>query len=113
MSDAIDMKTKIVFAMLVSMHVRLIASGELDADFIAHEWGTFTSVQGADGIQLEWNPLVTSELPPFVYNSVRRVGGRIVWEGKGAYQTLQRMETPVIYFYSDTQQKVDVTVDFP
>ena len=30
--------------------------------FTAHEWGTFTSVQGADGIQLEWNPLVASDL---------------------------------------------------
>src|SRR5262249_40723637 len=27
--------------------------------------------------------------------------------------TLQRMETPVIYFYSDEKQTVDVSVDFP
>ena len=107
------MKTKRGSLVLLASHLTFAAASRGAEGFVAHEWGTFTSVQGADGIQLEWNPLVTSELPPFVYNSVRRVGGRIVWEAKGAYQTLQRMETPVIYFYSDTQQKVDVTVDFP
>ncbi|HEU0009297.1 MAG TPA: hypothetical protein VFT34_05705 [Verrucomicrobiae bacterium] len=107
------MKTKLCSLVLLASQLTFAAASRGAEGFVAHEWGTFTSVQGADGIQLEWNPLVTSELPPFVYNSVRRVGGRIVWEGKGAYQTLQRMETPVIYFYSDTQQKVGVTVDFP
>ncbi len=107
------MKTKLRSLVLLTSQLTFVAASRGAEGFVAHEWGTFTSVQGADGIQLEWNPLVTSELPPFVYNSVRRVGGRIVWEGKGTYQTLQRMETPVIYFYSDTQQKVDVTVDFP
>src|SRR5258706_8065368 len=33
--------------------------------------------------------------------------------GKGAMLTLQRMETPVIYFYADKEQTVDVSVDFP
>ncbi len=107
------MKTKLCSLVLLASQLTFATVSRGAEGFVAHEWGTFTSVQGADGIQLEWNPLVTTELPPFVYNSVRRVGGRIVWEAKGAYQTLQRMETPVIYFYSDTQQKVDVTVDFP
>ena len=38
-----------------------------DSDFVAHEWGTFTSVQGADGVQFDWNPFVAPELPKFVY----------------------------------------------
>jgi hypothetical protein len=33
--------------------------------------------------------------------------------GKGAFRTLQRMETPVIYFYSDKERSVNVTVKFP
>jgi len=107
------MKTNLCSLVLLASQLTFVAASRGAEGFVAHEWGTFTSVQGADGIQLEWNPLVTAELPPFVYNSVRRVGGRIVWEGKSAYQTLQRMETPVIYLYSDTPQKVDVTVDFP
>ena len=103
--------------MLVLMHVRLFASAELDAGFIAHKWGTFTSVQGADGVQLEWNPLVTSELPKFVYDRNRPAGSAAlpppVFVGKGAMVTLQRMETPVIYFYSGRERTVDVTVKFP
>lgn len=115
MSDATDMKTKIVFAMLVLMHVRLFASGE---DFVAHEWGTFTSVQGADGIQMLWNPFVTSELPKFVYDIASPNGGGRLTSvpspfSKGAMLTFQRMETPVIYFYSERERSVDVTVNFP
>ena len=79
--------------------------------FVAHEWGTFTSVQGADGIQLEWNPFVPAELPKFVYGQPhRRVGAGVL---KGELIARQRMETPVIYFYSDTPRTVDVTVNFP
>src|SRR6266699_4469152 len=37
-------------------------------NFTAHEWGTFTSVQGADGVLLDWRPLETSRLPKFVYD---------------------------------------------
>lgn len=87
-------------------------------EFTAHEWGTFTSVQGAEGVQLEWNPLVASDLPPFVYN-VNRLprdpAGRPapVYYGKTAARSLQRMETPVIYFYSDRERTVDVSVRFP
>src|SRR5262249_14485518 len=32
---------------------------------------------------------------------------------KTAFRTLQRMETPVIYFYSGKERQVDVTVKFP
>lgn len=79
--------------------------------FVAHEWGTFTSVQGADGIQIEWNPFVPAELPKFVYGQPhRRVG---VGPLKGDLLARQRMETPVIYFYSETPRTVDVTVNFP
>jgi len=85
--------------------------------YTVHEWGTFTSVQGGDGELLPWRPLQTSELPGFVYNW-RRAGlnraplGRMDY-GKGAMVTLQRMETPVIYFYSDRDLSVDVGVAFP
>src|SRR6185436_18574825 len=33
--------------------------------------------------------------------------------GKGGLTSLQRMETPVIYFYSDKDLTADVTVHFP
>lgn len=89
------------------------------ADYIAHEWGTFTSVQGSDGAQLEWNPFVVEELPKFVYGVAKpqpdqRVGlPTFINFGKNGLLSRQRMETPVIYFYADEPQKVDVEVSFP
>ena len=85
--------------------------------FVAHEWGTFTSVQGADGVLLPWRPLQTAELPKFVYawshpGYNRAAAGQLLY-GKGMMVTLQRMETPVIYFYSDEEITADVTVRFP
>src|SRR5207248_2041424 len=111
------MKAKLFsLALCVSLHV---SAGTVAAeDFVAHEWGTFTSVQGADGIQLEWNPLTTTELPAFVYDRNRPAGNAIGQRatgnlGKSAFVTLQRMETPVIYFYSGQPRTVDVAVKFP
>ena len=84
------------------------------ADYTAHEWGTFTSVQGGDGELLRWQPLKTSELPDFVYNSRKPGMNRFfIIPDKIGLITLQRMETPVIYFYSDTAMNVDVSVAFP
>jgi hypothetical protein len=93
---------------------RLVSSNN---DFVVHEWGTFTSVQGADGIQMIWNPLVAPDLPHFVYDrthaqSPARIRG-IVVAGKTGTAQRQRMETPVMYFYSDRERTVDVAVRFP
>ncbi len=90
------------------------------ADYVAHEWGTFTSVQGADGVQLEWNPFVVAELPKFVYDARNPVGRpqKLVLPSfhtpfKAGLVARQRMETPVIYFYSKEARTVDVDVTFP
>jgi hypothetical protein len=77
--------------------------------FVAHEWGTFTSVSTADGKVQLWNPLGgPSELPSFVYQNSGRCS-------KAFRDTLAlvRMETPVIYFYSDRDVRASVKVDFP
>jgi len=77
--------------------------------FVAHEWGTFTSVSTADGKVQRWNPLSgPSELPSFVYQNSGRCS-------KAFLDTLAlvRMETPVIYFYSDRDVRASVKVDFP
>jgi hypothetical protein len=111
------MKTKSVFLATMLLHVRLFAGPATDPALIAHEWGTFTSVQGADGVQFEWNPLVTSELPGFVYDRARPARLPKLSDsdlvGKNSRLALQRMETPVIYFYSGVEQKVNVSVQFP
>jgi len=88
------------------------------AGLIVHEWGTFTSFQGGDGKLLAWQPLTLSRLPDFVYNWSRpgfagASGALAGGVGKFTLMALQRLETPVVYFYSDKQQKVDLNVNFP
>ena len=41
---------------------------------VVHEWGTFTSFAGSDGVNLEFRPLVTNDLPPFVLNAASASG---------------------------------------
>src|SRR5215510_1256062 len=77
--------------------------------FVAHEWGTFTSVSTADGRAQFWSPLSgPSELPSFVYRSSGQCG-----KGRGGTLALVRMETPVLYFYSDRDVRASVKVNFP
>ncbi len=82
--------------------------------YIAHEWGTFTSIQGSDGVPLAWQAQQVSQLPGFVFDWTRPgLDRRGLVQGKVFQVTLQRMETPVIYFYADREQSVDITVQFP
>ncbi len=87
------------------------------AGMTVHEWGTFTSFQGGDGKLLPWQPLVTSHLPDFVHSVGKPGPGakieNISIAGKFSLMALQRLETPVLYFYSDAAQSADVTVRFP
>jgi hypothetical protein len=110
----------VILALFGGLELSLFAEearGPNTHGLVAHEWGTFTSVQGADGVLLDWRPLETSKLPKFVYNwqnpGLNRRPAGIPGFGKGVVLTLQRMETPVIYFYSDREQSVDVSVKFP
>lgn len=86
-----------------------------DQEYVAHEWGTFTSIQGGDGVPLNWNGIATAELPSFVYDwskpGLQRFSTAFV--AKGGLYCLQRMETPVIYFYAKQPLNVDVAVRFP
>jgi hypothetical protein len=112
------MKTKLFLTVLTAVQLHFAPALRAGGDYVAHEWGTFTSVQGADGVQLEWNPLNVSELPKFVYDRNRphadaRPGQLALPPVKLGFTTLQRMETPVIYFYADQEQTVDVAVNFP
>jgi len=72
---------------------------------VAHEWGTFTSIAGADGAAMQWSPQGgQSDLPCFVERSVFNVKGWLVGT--------VRMETPVLYFYAPRQVSVNVDVRF-
>jgi hypothetical protein len=84
-------------------------------DLVVHEWGTFTSVAGKNGVAIDWRPLNgASDLPKFVYTSADKKGWRGSYNdpGKGRVAKV-RMETPVIYFYTAKEMEVDVKVAFP
>ena len=88
---------------------------------ILHEWGTFTGFAGSDGVHLPIGITVGNDLPAFVFTrreQAERQGIKLnefIWDvGKGGGMfALQRMETPVVYFYTDQPRDVSVAVDFP
>jgi hypothetical protein len=83
---------------------------------IVHEWGTFTAVIGDDGIPVVWRPLSSTEdLPAFVYRTPPGPLDPPKPEGsvKPRLAALARLETPVLYFYSDRPVPVSARVTFP
>jgi hypothetical protein len=91
-------------AVLIAAEVRL---GQPPAGLTVHEWGTFTSVAGENGNAIEWGVLDgKDDLPGFVidggYHCVKsRMTGTI------------RMETPVLYFYTQRPMEARVRVSMP
>lgn len=85
------------------------------AGLIVHEWGTFTSIAGKEGVAIDWRPLnEASDLPKFVYTETSGGGFRRTYQDPGKGQLARvRMETPVIYFYTDREMEVSVQVGFP
>ncbi len=77
-----------------------------DPYLTAHEWGTFTSIAGKDGHAVEWLPLTGStDLPSFV----EHFSGATL---KAGLLGTVRMDTPVLYFYTNRQTTVSVHVSF-
>jgi hypothetical protein len=85
-----------------------------DNNLIVHEWGTFTSIAGKDGVALEWRPLNgPTDLPKFVHTIQEGSAGLRDATPKADLSASVRMETPVIYFYANSDVDVSVKVDFP
>jgi hypothetical protein len=77
-----------------------------DPTLTAHEWGTFTSIAGKDGRAAQWLPLTGStDLPTFVDHFQTP-------DFKGGLRGTVRMETPVLYFYTNHATTVSVHVSF-
>ena len=99
--------------------------------FVVHEWGTFTSVQGSDGVSLAGLQHEEEALPAFVHGrdplaeaerqSSSNPGGAYPCRFKCAFSQLlnaiplvtQKMETPVLYFHSSQARPVELSVQFP
>ncbi|MCZ6596341.1 MAG: hypothetical protein O7B99_01745 [Planctomycetota bacterium] len=86
-------------------------------DYVVHEWGTFTSMQGSDGLTLAGLQHEEEALPDFVYSRsevrdcpLRELGYKgLEVEVVGV---TEKMETPVTYFYAKTPQRVRARVGF-
>lgn len=108
-----------------------------------HEWGTFTSFMGSDGSMIEGLHHEDEPLPSFVLglkkeeaeapiprprepnchpsgkvgcytlNNLIQTHSELFPEAPISSGVTQKMETPVIYFYGDIGQKVNVEINFP
>jgi hypothetical protein len=89
----------------------------VDDRFIAHEWGTFTTMQGANGGSLEGLQHETESLPAFVHSKTTASPSPFRLYGDTSldvpvHHCTGKMETPVIYFYTRQPRQVSVHVDF-
>jgi hypothetical protein len=98
--------TKLVVSILLAS--RIFAAETIpgaENSLIVHEWGTFTSVAGADGNAVPWTALAgPADLPCFVI--------RPQLLAKAAAFARVRMETPVVYFYSPRPITASLNVNF-
>lgn len=103
--------------------------------FVVHEWGTFTSVLGSDGERLGGLHHEEELLPSFIVGRDLLKETSFIPGGSGhcrpskgmpvcddapasTFQVTpehvtQKMETPVLYFYSDEKVQAKVSVRFP
>lgn len=118
---------------LISATTLAFASSGAMAKFEAHEWGTFASLVGSNGTTQNGMYHEDEKLPEFVhgFGATQDPSGALFTRlefppdrqcrSKGCFSIdfldhnviTQKMETPVIYFYSDQPRKVDVNVRFP
>jgi hypothetical protein len=93
-------------------------TGSPGNSLVVHEWGTFTSMNGREGVSLDGLHHEEEELPGFVHSNT----GRAYVSPFSAFgdESLDRpirgarskMETPVIYFYTKDKMRVNVRVDY-
>lgn len=84
---------------------------------VVHEWGTFATFQGSAGALVDGLQHETESLPAFVHSGVKAHPSPFKPWGDDSLDVSVahvggKMETPVIYFYSKTQRRVNVRVDF-
>jgi hypothetical protein len=102
------MKAKLWSMILGALAVSTGALCAEDPKLEVHEWGTFTVLSGSDGAALQWyQPGQDLDiLPEFV-------GGGFGALSKGAHiSSYVRMETPVLYFYTEKKMSVIAEVSF-
>lgn len=106
------MKSRLLSCAILALSVAALPlffhaqSPSSDPALTAHEWGTFTSIAGKDGRAAIWLPLIGStDLPAFVEHFQTP-------DFKGGLRGTVRMETPVLYFYTNHATTLSVQVTF-
>lgn len=132
---------KLIFGML-TISAMLLSTAQA-GPLTVHEWGTFTSFMGSDGSMIEGLHHEDEPLPSFVLglkkeetetpiprprepnchpsgkvgcftlNNLIQTHSELFPEAPISSGVTQKMETPVIYFYGDVGQKVNVEINFP
>ena len=95
-------------ALIVAMVAAGPAALTSPSPLVIHEWGTFVSMEGSDGLALEGLHHDEAELPEFVHSRGK--------DQLRLHATFSNLETPVIYFYPGGPESVgyaNVRVDFP
>lgn len=87
------------------------AQCEARGGLTVHEWGTFTSVHASDGRLLTGLEREEHRLPGFVKSHVGFAPADKGWARPVRNVTI-KMETPVLYFYTDRETPVSVEVGF-
>lgn len=113
-------------AVLLACPLVARASPEGGDSLVVHEWGTFTSFAGSNGLYIDYRTRIGGDLPEFVLTRQRQAEVSINRPAqpkppksteelfiKERIPTLSRMETPVTYFYSDRPMTVQAQVELP
>lgn len=98
-------------SLVASMAVATAQERPAPANYVAHEWGTFTSMVGQKGVVLEGLQREEEALPKFVHDLMTIEEYAAETDTKiPASRVTQKMETPVIYFHADEPLRVRVDV---
>lgn len=122
----------ILIISLFLFHFSFLGFNFFKSDFIVHEWGTFSSIVDKNGKQVSGQRLEGgTSLPKEVYRLVDKTTNRrhsrkidsgysieygkedVAFEGINIQNDTIRMETPVLYFYSEKEIEIQVDVKFP
>lgn len=105
--------------LLPALLIAIIVSAQNNSGFNVHEWGTFTTLQSSNGMRLAGLQKDEETLPSFVNNIAHSYyyngflfGPKGFMENTWFEHVTVKMETPVLYFYSDAQRNVSVNVNF-
>src|SRR5262249_52309136 len=79
---------------------------------VVQEWGTFTSVEAADGHPLGGVHHVDEALPPWVHQRNFTDRSNYYFE-QLPEEPLEQLETPVLYFWAPRRMAARVAVRFP